>query len=315
MWNDGNTQSQRTITVISDTTFTAIFEITHTVTVLENYAERGTVTGSGEYPQDSTATITATANNGHRFLMWNDGNTESPRTVTVISDITYTAIFEIMHTVTVLANYAERGTVTGSGEYPQDSTATITATANNGHRFLMWNDGNTESPRTVTIISDTTFTAIFEIMHTVTVAANYAERGTVTGSGEYPQDSTATITATPNIGYHFVEWNDGNTTNPREFTVTGDTTFTAIFDITNAIEDMETSTISIYPNPATDNIHIVLPEHTLNALFTLYDVQGRALIRKNISNRDVVSVEALASGIYLYSVKTEKQSYQGKIMK
>lgn len=37
----------------------------------------------------------------------------------------------------------------------------MTATANEGYRFLTWNDGNTENPRTVTVTSDTVFTAIF----------------------------------------------------------------------------------------------------------------------------------------------------------
>ena len=37
----------------------------------------------------------------------------------------------------------------------------MTATANEGYEFTAWNDGNTENPRTVTVTSDTVFTAIF----------------------------------------------------------------------------------------------------------------------------------------------------------
>ena len=37
----------------------------------------------------------------------------------------------------------------------------MTATANEGYSFVIWNDGNTENPRTVTITSDTAFMAIF----------------------------------------------------------------------------------------------------------------------------------------------------------
>jgi hypothetical protein len=43
-------------------------------------------------------------------------------------------------------------------------------------------------------------------------------------------DSTVVITATANYGYHFTQWNDGNTQNPRTITLTQDTTFTALFD-------------------------------------------------------------------------------------
>ena len=37
------------------------------------------------------------------------------------------------------------------------------------------------------------------------------------------------LTATPDYGYHFVKWSDGNTDNPREIELTQDTTFTAEF--------------------------------------------------------------------------------------
>ena len=44
------------------------------------------------------------------------------------------------------------------------STATLTATANEGYVFLSWNDGNTENPRLVSLTSDTAFTAIFALI-------------------------------------------------------------------------------------------------------------------------------------------------------
>jgi len=44
------------------------------------------------------------------------------------------------------------------------STATLTATANEGYVFLSWNDGNTENPRVVSLTSDTAFTAIFALI-------------------------------------------------------------------------------------------------------------------------------------------------------
>ena len=53
--------------------------------------------------------------------------------------------------------------------------------------------------------------------------------GRVDGSGKYEVNSPATLTAVPHEGYKFVMWNDSVTTNPRTFTVTGDTTFTAYF--------------------------------------------------------------------------------------
>ncbi|MEE1252749.1 MAG: leucine-rich repeat protein, partial [Bacteroidales bacterium] len=44
------------------------------------------------------------------------------------------------------------------------STGTLTATANEGYRFVIWNDGNTDNPRVVSLTSDTSFTAIFALI-------------------------------------------------------------------------------------------------------------------------------------------------------
>ena len=41
--------------------------------------------------------------------------------------------------------------------------------------------------------------------------------------------SDKTLTATPDYGYHFTQWSDGSTDNPRTFVLTQDTTFTAEF--------------------------------------------------------------------------------------
>lgn len=66
--------------------------------------------------------------------------------------------------------------------------------------------------------------------YTITVNANDAAYGTVTGGGVYDSAATATLTATPNEGYRFVNWNDGNENNPRIITVTANATYTANFE-------------------------------------------------------------------------------------
>ncbi len=53
----------------------------------------------------------------------------------------------------------------------------------------------------------------------------------------------ATITATPNEGYEFTAWSDGNTENPRTVTITSDTAFMAIFT-----EAVSTPTITLTVN-------------------------------------------------------------------
>ena len=55
-------------------------------------------------------------------------------------------------------------------------------------------------------------------------------QGYVEGLGEFDSLSVVQISALANPCYEFVSWNDGNTDNPREFTLTKDTVFTALFE-------------------------------------------------------------------------------------
>ncbi len=65
--------------------------------------------------------------------------------------------------------------------------------------------------------------------YTITLASNNTAWGTVTGGGSYNLGDTATITAIPASGYHFVEWSDGEDDNPRSIIVSHDISLTATF--------------------------------------------------------------------------------------
>lgn len=67
----------------------------------------------------------------------------------------------------------------------------------------------------------------YQIQYVITVTAG--ENGTVTGGGTYSNGSQVTLTATPNAGYKFVKWNDGNVEATRVITVIADATYTAEF--------------------------------------------------------------------------------------
>ena len=64
--------------------------------------------------------------------------------------------------------------------------------------------------------------------YSITVDVNDSIMGT--SRVDYNTCSEGALTATPNCGYHFTQWSDGNTDNPRTVQVTEDTTYTAQFD-------------------------------------------------------------------------------------
>ena len=232
-WNDGNTDNPRNITVTQDVTYTAYFLSAYNITVASADENMGTATGGGFYAEGSQVEISATAAEHYHFVQWNDGNTDNPRTITVTGDATYTATFAIdQHTITVESADETMGTVSESDTYDYGTEIQISATATEHYHFVEWNDGNTDNPRTFTVTSDSTFTATFAIdQHTITVESNDETMGTVSEGGTYDYGTEIQISATAAEHYHFVEWNDGNTDNPRTITVTGDATYTATFAI------------------------------------------------------------------------------------
>ena len=53
----------------------------------------GAVYGSGQYEYASEAVLTAVPFPGYAFRSWNDGNTDNPRTVVVVTNVSYQATF------------------------------------------------------------------------------------------------------------------------------------------------------------------------------------------------------------------------------
>ena len=66
---------------------------------------------------------------------------------------------------------------------------------------------------------------------TITVESDNPDWGTVSGGGEFHYGDTIQIEALPFIGHEFIAWNDGNVNSPREIVVTQDSTFVALFAI------------------------------------------------------------------------------------
>ena len=95
-------------------------------------------------------------------------------------------------------------------------TVKLMARANWGCRFVKWTGGSTDNPLVVeNIQNDVTYTAEFEpAYYTLTVSSNPATAGTVSATSgtstgtavTVGHNMEATITATPEDGYEFVNW-------------------------------------------------------------------------------------------------------------
>lgn len=131
-------------------------------------ADGGTVsTEGGTYEEGTEVTITATANEGYRFTGW-EGNssTSESLTITLNSNQTYQALFELIPIYTLTVTTSEGGTVsTEGGEYQEGAEIEITATPNEGYRFDGWEGINSnENTLTLTVNSDTELSPIFKLI-------------------------------------------------------------------------------------------------------------------------------------------------------
>lgn len=151
-------------------------------------------------------------------------------------------------TLTIKVEAIGEGDVSGGGTWDVTKSAqtkTITATPKTGYKFVRWmdNQGNTYETSSANIsFSDNNYiikgfsttltcTALFDPI-SYTITANKIGGGYVSGAGNHSYGKTATLTAVPDSGYRFVKWQEDNSTeNPRSFTVTGDATYTAVFEV------------------------------------------------------------------------------------
>ena len=221
-WNDGSTQNPRPYLVTDeDVSFSATFRgVPVTLSVGGDHCS---TTGSGTYYYGDTVTISCVPNTNYEFVSWNDGNTSNPRTVTVTGNTSYYATTQGV-SVTLSAS-GSNCSFTGTGTYRYGDTATLTCIPDELYRFVEWNDGVTDNPRTVVMTGNKSYTATTQ--HTRVYLTVEGDNCTTSGSGWYNYGDTATVTATPNSGYEFFHWSDDNVNSTRTIYMDGNKTLTA----------------------------------------------------------------------------------------
>ena len=274
-WQDGDVTNPRTVTVTSNMTFVATLAIDTFVLTVNTDSSYGSTTGSGTYAYGTQVQIEATPNEHYHFTAWNDGVATNPRTVTVTANATYTASIAIdRFLINVGVNDSDYGTVTGTGYYDYGTQVAISATPNEHYHFSQWQDGNTDNPRTITVTGNASYVATLAVdTFTLSVSANDASYGTTTGSGTYEYGTSVQISASPNVGYLFMQWNDGIANNPRTITVTGNASYVATFAVRN-----------VYPIPYVGDIA----------------VSGRWVNDNTNTNRNTYDVSTGDGVIYVY---------------
>ena len=206
--------------------FVQVTENNFVLTILSNPQSSGTSSGAGSYAGDTLVPITAEPLIGYEFLSWTGSGIQdlnsSDTNILLSENHTITANFQ-KKTFLLQINDVEGGSMTGSGYYSFGTEANISAVPNEGYEFSHWNGIGITSPgssnTTVSVSQDLNISASFILRsHTLTLPVTVG--GSVIGSGTYPFGEMVTISATPQTGYSFLQWNGGGLTNPLESTTT-----------------------------------------------------------------------------------------------
>ena len=184
---------------------------------------------------------TVTPANGITFTPTNVSLTACTAGGTGDPQITIYAVYsdESQETVQERTN-PRRPDKTGQGDGPSVYTKELTSAKAGTFKVRAYLAGltNTSKGMAITnIVVKGTISGTPSASTTYTISTDVSPDavGTVSGAGTFAEGVTATLTATPNDGYAFVNWTKASdnewtsTTNPLEVTVTADETYTANF--------------------------------------------------------------------------------------
>ena len=259
------------------------------VTIVEGVNQS---TGSGNFNYGETCVVTATPNTDYHFVNWTENGTavssEATYSFTVTGDRDLVANFSqtlpTYYTINVMANPSDGGIVTGADSYVEGSTATLTATANEGYTFTNWTKNgsvvSTNANYSFTVTEAATYVANFTLnTYTITALVNPENAGTVTGAGTYSHGAGVILTATANDGYAFVNWTENgevvcvNATCTS--TATANRTLTANFE---AVSTTTEQTVTINEGWGWWSTYVDI---TLNDLETALGTNGLSITSQN----------------------------------
>ncbi|MFA6160285.1 MAG: InlB B-repeat-containing protein [Parcubacteria group bacterium] len=247
--------------VTTDLTVTAEYSIdTYTITYNGNDNTEGTV------PADQTKTyavdLTLQTNSGtlvktnYTFAGWNTqadgGGTDYAEGATYTTNTALTLYAkwtaeEFTLTYSANANGSLTGTTSQTVSYGGSGSAVTAVPADNYH-FTTWSDSSIDNPRTDTnVTGDISVSASFASDDIITHTLIYSAGSNGIISGDLSQiindgEDGTQVEAVADSGYHFVDWNDNSTQNPRTDTnVAGDISVVANFAIDTTDEDEEDS--------------------------------------------------------------------------
>ena len=260
---------------------------------------------NGKYPAGTSVQLVATPDPGYRFRRWSDDNTDAVRTIVLTENITLIASFEEVTTHQITIMETDGGTtMPAAGIYSHNNghLLTVSAHPDENHTFSHWFiDGvqTTGNPLLHKVTSAVRISPVFSEIDTpqlyYTLSLSAGEGGSVSVRpwlDRYLAGTTVSIEATPDAGYLFECWSDGDTNSKRTVVISSDTTLTASF---------YTPPAAMHNALNSNTIRII--EHTVEVQTTDYttiyltDLAGRIIAC--VHNTRYARFAVPAAGVYI----------------
>lgn len=234
-WTDENdlpvsTSNPYTFAVSGDLTLNANFELAYDVTLIYD-SDLGSASWS--VLSGTTISLVATPNVDAQFVGWYVNSIKISDslndTYLLLGDTTIEARFEPIYVVS--ASVDGNGAIQYTrGTDQNDITVSVIPDAN--YHFTKYTiDGvdNTATPLQLHLTADTTIVAYFEEddKYHISCPTNINNISVYISANDVYSGTSVTLWARPFPDYNFVRWGDGETTNPRQITVTENVTLTA----------------------------------------------------------------------------------------
>jgi len=121
-------------------------------------------------------------------------------------------------------------------------------------------------------------------------------------------DTTQTIAVSGSV------WGIG--THPFSITVTdtngcvGKDTILVTFQDCSGIDELTSKDLKVYPNPADNSVHIILPnDFTANTIIQMFDITGKLVINENVIDKSItINIKQLSEGLYYIKVTNKGTS-------
>ena len=225
---------------------TAILLAGKTPSLVVNGANLEVLSGVGESTGYKVSNKTDQAANLSLINAVVDGGSISAKSL-YISD--NSPLYEINYLTPSIESLCAVG---GFNNYFEGTNITLRAYPAAGYKFVSWSDGNTDNPRYMVMPAQNVYLdPIVEVDESIVpkgaiINASATEgQGSIVDftSGWYAEGTELTITAVPAEGYTFVQWTDGETTNPYLLTVENgkNISITAVFQKTaESLDNIDT---------------------------------------------------------------------------